>query len=130
VLAALGDPGVARVDVRSQAEWTGQANSPAGLVPGLRTGRIPGARWIEWTDFLDTTSPVPLFLSPEMIRKRCLADGVTPGHEIHLYCYKGARASSSYVALREAGFPNVRLYLGSWLEWGANDTLPIEGSCR
>ena len=127
VLGGFDDPGVVRVDVRSRAEWEGRWNAPAGSLPGMRLGRIPRARWIEWTDLLDTSGPVPVHLPPELIKERCQAEGIDADHEIHLYCYKGARASSSYVALRQAGFRHVRLYLGSWREWAADDQLPIEG---
>ncbi len=44
----------------------------------------------------------------------------------YLYCFKGARASNSLVALREAGIRNVRMYLGSWNEWSRDESLPIE----
>ncbi len=36
---------------------------------------------------------------------------------MYLYCFKGARASNSLVALHEAGIKDVRMYFGSWNEW-------------
>jgi thiosulfate/3-mercaptopyruvate sulfurtransferase len=30
------------------------------------------------------------------------------------------------VILKELGFKNVKMYLGSWNEWGNNSRLPIE----
>ena len=43
--------------------------------------------------------------------------GVTPSSEVVVYCRSGMRASHTYIVLRHAGFPRVRLYDGSWQEW-------------
>jgi thiosulfate/3-mercaptopyruvate sulfurtransferase len=52
--------------------------------------------------------------------------GIKPDSKIYLYCFKGARASNTMVALKEAGIENVRMYFGSWNEWSRNPSLPIE----
>ena len=52
--------------------------------------------------------------------------GVTPETTVYLYCFKGARASNSLIALREAGVQDVRMYFGSWNEWSRDPALPIE----
>jgi thiosulfate/3-mercaptopyruvate sulfurtransferase len=52
--------------------------------------------------------------------------GVTPDKEIILYCFKGARTSSTYLALTQLGYPKVKNYLGSWNEWSRDPSLPIE----
>ena len=52
--------------------------------------------------------------------------GVTPEREVVTYCQGGYRAAHTYLALRLAGFPNVRNYTGSWKEWGDREDLPIE----
>ena len=43
-----------------------------------------------------------------------------------IYCFKGARASNTFVALEEAGIRNVSIYFGSWNEWSRDPSLPIE----
>jgi thiosulfate/3-mercaptopyruvate sulfurtransferase len=45
---------------------------------------------------------------------------------VYLYCFKGARASNSLVALKEAGIKDVRMYFGSWNEWSRDPSLPVE----
>ena len=56
----------------------------------------------------------------------CATVGVTPSTPVVLYCFKGARASNTLVALKEAGVENVTLYFGSWNEWSRDPSLPIE----
>ena len=50
----------------------------------------------------------------------------TPTTPVVLYCFKGARASNTLVALKEAGIEDVTLYFGSWNEWSRDPSLPIE----
>ena len=49
-----------------------------------------------------------------------------PEDDIIIYCFKGARASNTFVALKEAGFNNIRNYFGSWNEWSRDPDLPID----
>ena len=46
--------------------------------------------------------------------------------EIVTYCQGAYRAANTYVALKKIGFKNVKVYLGSWGEWGNELVLPIE----
>jgi thiosulfate/3-mercaptopyruvate sulfurtransferase len=43
-----------------------------------------------------------------------------------IYCFKGARASNTFVALADADVKNVSLYFGSWNEWSRDASLAIE----
>ena len=45
---------------------------------------------------------------------------------VYLYCFKGARASNTFLALKNAGVKDVRMYFGSWNEWSRDPSLPIE----
>ena len=45
---------------------------------------------------------------------------------MYLYCFKGARASNTFLALKNAGVKDVRMYFGSWNEWSRDPSLPIE----
>jgi len=82
--------------------------------------------WIEWYKLMRSDSAIPMFLEPEEIKQVCAEAGVTEDSEVYLYCFKGARASNTMVALHEAGINNVRLYFGSWNEWSRDPSLPID----
>ena len=56
----------------------------------------------------------------------CAQKGFFPDDDIIIYCFKGARASNTFVALKEAGFSRIRNYFGSWNEWSRDENLPID----
>ena len=125
MLAAL-DSEIVLLDVRDVDEWIGDSSSPYGKDYAPRKGRIPGAKWIEWYRFMKPTGQGAMFKSPDEIRADCRTAGISPKDPVYLYCFKGARASNTYVALKEAGFSDVRMYFGSWNEWSREPGLPIE----
>lgn len=43
-----------------------------------------------------------------------------------MYCFKGARASNTFIALRNAGFNKLKNYFASWNEWSRDPSLPID----
>ncbi|MDE3147595.1 MAG: sulfurtransferase, partial [Acidobacteriota bacterium] len=43
-----------------------------------------------------------------------------------IYCQKSHRASLAYVAMKEMGYSNARVYVGSFREWSKRLDLPIE----
>ncbi|MDP3835716.1 MAG: rhodanese-like domain-containing protein, partial [Hydrogenophaga sp.] len=56
----------------------------------------------------------------------CATAGIAPDDTVNLACCKGARASNTFLALKQAGFSDVRMYFGSWNEWSRDESLPIE----
>lgn len=125
VLTSLSNPNVKLLDNRDRVEWIGKSSSPYGVDFTPRKGRLPGARWIEWYNFMDRTEGLPYFKSPEKVRALCAEYGLYPDDDIIIYCFKGARVSNTFVAMQLAGFKHLRNYLGSWNEWSRDDTLPI-----
>ena len=126
MLAALGNPKIALLDVRDVDEWIGDSSSPYGKDFCPRKGRIPGAVWLEWYRMMKPTAEGPRFKSSEEILAECATVGITTDTPVYLYCFKGARASNTLLALKNAGVKDVRMYFGSWNEWSRDPSLPIE----
>jgi thiosulfate/3-mercaptopyruvate sulfurtransferase len=125
MLAALNSEAVL-LDVRDIDEWIGESSSPYGRDFAPRKGRLPGARWIEWYRFMKPSATGPMFKSPDEVLAECATAGISPDDTVLLYCFKGARASNTFLALKQAGFKDVRMYFGSWNEWSRDPSLPIE----
>jgi thiosulfate/3-mercaptopyruvate sulfurtransferase len=54
------------------------------------------------------------------------SQGITKDKTIYAYCHVGAGRSSHIItALQLLGYDNVKVYTGSWDEWGNDMNLPI-----
>lgn len=126
MLDSLDDPSVVRLDVRDVDEWIGKSSSPYGPDFCPRKGRIPGSVWLEWYRMMKPGDEGPVFKSGDEVLAECQTVGIRPDSRVYLYCFKGARASNTYLALKEAGVRDVKVYFGSWNEWSRNPALPIE----
>jgi len=116
VLAATKDKGRVILDTRSLKEWLGTD------VRADRGGAIPGAVHLEWTEHLTADKT---FKTAAELKALFEGRGITADQEVIPYCQTGYRAAHAYVALRIAGYPKVRNYLGSWKEWANNPDLPV-----
>lgn len=125
MLASLDDPNIIKLDVRDRDEWMGYSSSPYGIDFCPRKGRIPGAIWIEWYRMMEENSSIPKFRSRKEILSICEEAGIKPEQTVYVYCFKGSRSSNTMVALKQAGFIDVRNYYGSWNEWSRDPSLPI-----
>ncbi|MBI3943924.1 MAG: sulfurtransferase [Chloroflexi bacterium] len=79
-------------------------------------GHIPGAICWDWVNGIPEQG-WDIFGPEAELRTKLAEMGVTSNREVVTYCRSGARASHTYLLLRHLGFPKVRLYDGSWLEW-------------
>jgi thiosulfate/3-mercaptopyruvate sulfurtransferase len=66
-----------------------------------------------------------VFLPPDELRSLFEQAGITPDQEIVTYCQGGVRAAHTYFALKLTGYPRVRMYDGSWVEWGNSSFTPV-----
>jgi thiosulfate/3-mercaptopyruvate sulfurtransferase len=110
VLSQLGNSpydmaAVQLVDARSEGEYD--------------SGHIPTARSVNWTRNLDSG-----FLRPRT-ELEALYVGMDPFETTVTYCVSGWRGSFAWLTLTTLGYDDVRLYDGSWNEWGSGD-FPVE----
>ncbi len=106
----LRDAGLVLLDVRSGAEFTGESGYPCDP----RQGHIPGARHVEYSEFL--------VRSPDEIRELL---GLPAGTEVVTYCHSGQRSEVAAEAHSSAGY-EARNYSGSWHEWSRDPGLEAD----
>ncbi len=68
------------------------------------------------------------YKTPRDIQSTYLDEGITPDTKIILFCKTSVRAAQTYTALKDAGYKDVRIYDGAWLEYfdKENPQLPSE----
>jgi thiosulfate/3-mercaptopyruvate sulfurtransferase len=126
VLSAIGDRRTQIVDARSLEEYDGLRVSPPGYSNdgAERAGRIPGAVHLPYLDLLGADGAVRPEAELRVVVKR---SGLRADKPVIAYCRLSHRASLlTYVLQERLGFPDVRLYDGSWTEWGSAVGMPIE----
>jgi thiosulfate/3-mercaptopyruvate sulfurtransferase len=121
VKAHEGQPGIALLDARQAGFFNGSEQDD-----GPRRGHIPGARSLPFEDLYDSTGA--LRPAPEL-DARFRAAGVQPGDTVVAYCQIGQRATAVLLAAETLGYP-VRLYDGSFQEWGRRLDLPVESGAK
>ena len=123
VREAIGDPGITLLDVRTREEYRGERFWPSGgMEPGGRAGHIPGAVHQPIDDLYDDRGSFRAAADLRAVFAGARADG-----EVITYCTIGGRASTAWFVLTYLlGRDYVRVYDGSWAEWGRLTSTPVE----
>jgi thiosulfate/3-mercaptopyruvate sulfurtransferase len=120
VKGLIGSGNAQIVDARAAARFEGTVAEPR---QGLRSGHIPGSRNVPFTTLLNadgTLKPIA------QLREIFAGAKVDPGKPVVASCGSGVTAGVIALALATLGRPDAAVYDGSWTEWGADASLPIE----
>ncbi len=117
--------------VASLEEVNSQVDDPKGNVVIIDTrtidewneGTIPGSVHLNFVgnNFADGT-----YRPVQQIRIRYLESEITPEKTAIPFCKTSIRAAQTYVALYNAGYRNLKIYDGAWVEWSSKTNLPVQ----
>ncbi len=133
VLESLGKTNQILVDARSAEMFSGQDKAGAargGHIPGAinlaaRPEENPDGSFKAW--HVPTIQPDGTFKPVPELRALLNSLGITRDKAIITYCVRGGLSTLAWFALTQLlGYPNVREYDRSWLEWGNLEDVPVE----
>jgi thiosulfate/3-mercaptopyruvate sulfurtransferase len=100
------------LDARSAKAYEGQA-------VWSKAGHIPGAISLPWKSLMTDDNPT-LLKSEQEIAAILTKHNITPDKTIVTYCGTGREATNPFLLFKcYLGFPNVKLYEGSFTEWSS-----------
>ena len=104
------DKNVILLDVHTDAEY-------------YQNGKVPSSVMFDYYDnfYSDGT-----FKSIETTRIDYLKAGIKTENEIIVYCQTSMRAAAVFLRLYDAGYRNLRIYDGAYLEWSSNPSNPVD----
>jgi thiosulfate/3-mercaptopyruvate sulfurtransferase len=125
VEAAIGDAACMIVDVRAPLEYVGERFWPSGgLEEGGRAGHIPSAVHLTIDGLRDAGGS---FVGVDVLRGVFAPIDLSGDGQVITYCTVGGRACTAWFALTYLlGHDNVRVYDGSWAQWGRLPSTPVE----
>lgn len=111
VLAQVNDPAedVCLLDTRTLEEFN--------------AGTIPSSVHI---DYADNNYPDGTYRKILDIRIMYKEAGIRPEDTVIMYCKTSIRGAQSFLALYDAGYRNLRLYDGAWVEWVSDPSRPVQ----
>ncbi len=109
------------IDVRPKARFSAQAPEPR---PGMRSGRIPGSKNLPFMDLIKDGE----MIDPGAINEQLEGANIDLQKPIIASCGSGVTAPILCLALAEIGIEAMRVYDGSWSEWGMPGPQPVLGA--
>ena len=115
----LHEPSRVLVDARSEERFRGENETI-----DKKAGHIPGARnYFFQRNLTDDKT----FKSPDELRAQWQSVlGENSPEQVVMYCGSGVTACHNLLALEHAGLGGARIFPGSWSEWSADPSRPVE----
>ena len=108
------------LDARGPGRFTGAEEEPRA---GMRSGHIPGSRNLYYGSLLNSDGTLKNDAELKSLVQKCrLRDGAP----VITSCGSGMTAAILAFALKRLWVSSVRLYDGSWADWGSDPTTPVE----
>lgn len=105
-------------DARGPGRFTGSEAEPR---QGMRSGHMPGARNVHYA----TLSQDGYLKDLDGLRQTLADAGIDPTQPTVASCGSGVTACVIALALESLGNEHVKIYDGSWSQWGARDDTAI-----
>ncbi|MBD3367763.1 MAG: sulfurtransferase [Candidatus Eisenbacteria bacterium] len=106
------DDDVILLDARPGDVYEGQG-------PWMKPGHIPGAVNVPWKSFMHPDNP-RLLKSDKEIREIVERHGISEDKTVICSCGTGREATNEFILFKwYLGYPNVRIYEGSFTEWSS-----------
>lgn len=104
------DPNVVLLDVRTDKEFAEKGKVPSSVM----------------YDYINNFYKDSTFKSAETTRIDYINLNMRPEKEIIMYCQTSMRAAPVFLRLYDAGYRNIKLYDGAYLEWSSNPSNPVD----
>lgn len=108
------------IDARPEKRFSGKTPEPR---EGMRSGHMPNAKNLPASSLVNENG---MFKPPEkleqMFEKLGIVDNNQQSNHIITTCGSGITACALALALYHLDYKNVRVYDGSWSEWGLEDS--------
>ncbi len=117
VLNSVDDPSKIVCDTRGPDEYSGKD------IRAAQGGHIPGSKNVNWV--VNSSGESQEFLPASELKSIYEGAGIKGDQVVFTLCQTAVRATHTWFVLQELlGYPTVKVYDGSWTEWG-NAELPI-----
>jgi thiosulfate/3-mercaptopyruvate sulfurtransferase len=114
VRRSINNKNIVIVDARSREEYDGSQ------VRAARRGHIPSAVNIDWTKNIQNSA----FKNKQKLLK--IYSKIPKNALVITYCQGGYRGANAFLVFKMLGYKKVKMYLGSWGEWGNRLDFPVQ----